>query len=148
LNGVVTATLAATAAVLVAPPASAAATTLYVSPSGTGTTCSDTKPCALTQAQAAVRSLNDAMSDDIVVQLADGVYRLPAPLRLTADDSGSNGHTGRAQANQRWNVNADGPITGVQSGLCLDASGSGTANGTKVHLWSCHGGTNQQWIRR
>ena len=27
------------------------------------------------------------------------------------------------QTNQQWNVNANGTITGVQSGLCLDASG-------------------------
>ncbi|TDB75537.1 right-handed parallel beta-helix repeat-containing protein [Micromonospora sp. KC723] len=76
-----------------AAPASAAPMTLYASPSGTGTTCSSAQPCSLTAAQAAVRSLNDAMTDDIVVQLADGVYRLSAPLRLTADDSGSNGHS-------------------------------------------------------
>ena len=84
---------AAAAAVASALPASAATTTLYASPSGTGTSCSAAQPCSLTAAQAAVRSLNDAMSDDIVVQLADGVYRLSAPLRLTAADSGTNGHT-------------------------------------------------------
>ena len=33
------------------------------------------------------------MSGDIVVQLADGVYRLSAPLRFTAADSGTNGYT-------------------------------------------------------
>ncbi|WP_207931149.1 RICIN domain-containing protein [Streptomyces sp. 8K308] len=32
----------------------------------------------------------------------------------------------------------------VQSGLCLDVSGWGTANGTPVNLWTCHGGANQQ----
>jgi hypothetical protein len=84
---------AATGTVAWAPPALAAPTTLYASPSGSGTTCSATQPCSLTGAQAAVRSLNDAMSDDIVVQLADGVYRLSAPFRLTAEDSGTNGHT-------------------------------------------------------
>ncbi|MEV4712852.1 arabinofuranosidase catalytic domain-containing protein [Micromonospora sp. NPDC049374] len=47
--------------------------------------------------------------------------------------------------NQQWNVNANGTITGVQSGLCLDANNAGTGNGTKMILWSCHGGTNQQW---
>nr|WP_232791418.1 RICIN domain-containing protein [Streptomyces capitiformicae] len=36
----------------------------------------------------------------------------------------------------------------VQSGLCLDANAGGTANGTRITLWSCHGGTNQQWSRR
>ena len=36
------------------------------------------------------------------------------------------------QSNQQWNINSDGTITGVQSGLCLDASGAATANGTKL----------------
>jgi hypothetical protein len=85
--------LAALGTVFVASPAEAAPTTVYASATGTGTTCSSAQPCSLAAAQAAVRSLNDAMSDDIVVQLADGTYRLPAPLRLTAEDSGSNGHT-------------------------------------------------------
>ncbi|MFI1993465.1 ricin-type beta-trefoil lectin domain protein [Actinoplanes sp. NPDC020271] len=47
--------------------------------------------------------------------------------------------------NQQWNVNADGSITGVQSGLCVDANNAGTANGTKLILWSCNGGANQRW---
>nr|WP_203764335.1 ricin-type beta-trefoil lectin domain protein [Actinoplanes nipponensis] len=84
---------AAVVTVAWATPALAAPTTLYASPAGSGTACSSTQPCSLTGAQAAVRSLNDAMADDIVVQLADGVYRLSAPLRLTAEDSGTNGHT-------------------------------------------------------
>jgi hypothetical protein len=30
---------------------------------------------------------------------------------------------------------------------CLDVSGGGTANGTKVQMWQCQAGnTNQQWI--
>jgi Ricin-type beta-trefoil lectin domain-like len=36
----------------------------------------------------------------------------------------------------------------AQSGLCLDAFGGGTVNGTKAVLWSCNGGTNQQWTLR
>jgi hypothetical protein len=51
------------------------------------------------------------------------------------------------QANQQWNLNADGTVTGAQSGLCLDASGAGTANSTPVILWSCTGGNNQKWSR-
>lgn len=50
-------------------------------------------------------------------------------------------------ANQQWLLNADGTITGVQSGLCLDVTGAGTANGTLVELWTCHGGSNQKWTR-
>jgi hypothetical protein len=52
------------------------------------------------------------------------------------------------QASQQWNINPNGTITGVQSGLCLDAKNAGTANGTKIILWSCHGGANQQWTLR
>ncbi|WP_329792097.1 RICIN domain-containing protein [Lentzea sp. DG1S-22] len=80
------------AAVATAPPASAATTTLHASPSGTGTACTATAPCSLTGAQSAVRSRTGAMSGDIVVELADGVYRLSQPFRLTAADSGTNGH--------------------------------------------------------
>ncbi|MGX7829693.1 cellulase family glycosylhydrolase [Actinokineospora sp. 24-640] len=48
-------------------------------------------------------------------------------------------------ANQQWNVNANGTITGAQSGLCLDASGAGTGNGTLIVLWTCSGAAHQQW---
>jgi type 1 glutamine amidotransferase len=37
-----------------------------------------------------------------------------------------------------------GPITGV-AGKCADVSGAGSADGTKIQLWTCHGGANQQW---
>jgi hypothetical protein len=85
--------LLAAAVVLVASsrPAFAATTTLFASPSGTGTSCSATAPCTVSAAQAAVRSLAPTMSGDVVVQLADGVYRLTTPLRLSAADSGNNG---------------------------------------------------------
>jgi hypothetical protein len=49
------------------------------------------------------------------------------------------------QGNQRWQVNANGTVTGVQSGLCLDVTDSGTANGTAVRLWTCTGAANQKW---
>jgi alpha-galactosidase len=47
--------------------------------------------------------------------------------------------------NQQWQFNADGTITGVQSGLCLDVTGAATANGTLLELWTCNGGGNQRW---
>jgi len=50
-------------------------------------------------------------------------------------------------ANQQWLLNADGTITGVQSGLCLDVTGAATANNTPVELWTCNGGSNQKWTR-
>ena len=91
--GVATAGLIVISVLVAAPPARAATTTLYAAPNGTGSSCSAMLPCSLPAAQTAVRSLVGGMSDDIVVQLADGVYRLSAPMRLTAADSGTNGHT-------------------------------------------------------
>jgi hypothetical protein len=48
-------------------------------------------------------------------------------------------------ANQQWNLNANGTITGVQSGSCLDVTGSTIPNGTGLELWTCNGGGNQHW---
>ncbi|WP_090933754.1 RICIN domain-containing protein [Nonomuraea jiangxiensis] len=99
LVGLVTAVLAAAFALIApAPPALAATTTLYAAPAGTGAACTSTQPCSLAAAQTAVRSLNVAMSGDIVVVLAGGVYRLSTPLRLTAADSGNNGYSVKWQA--------------------------------------------------
>ena len=62
----------------------------YVSPSGTGSACSSSAPCAITQAQTEVRAAVKS-SGSIIVELADGVYSLSAPLVFTAADSPSNG---------------------------------------------------------
>ncbi|MEO6090158.1 MAG: arabinofuranosidase catalytic domain-containing protein [Umezawaea sp.] len=48
-------------------------------------------------------------------------------------------------ASQQWGFNANGTITGGQSGLCLDVNGASTANGAKTILWTCTGASNQQW---
>jgi hypothetical protein len=48
--------------------------------------------------------------------------------------------------NQRWNLNPNGTITGVQSRRCVDVNAMLTANGTKVQLWDCNGGSNQTWV--
>ena len=66
--------------------------TFYVSPSGTGTSCTSAAPCSITEAQTVVRGAAAAMNADIVVNLADGTYRLAVPLVFTAADSGTNGH--------------------------------------------------------
>ncbi|MGI5270453.1 ThuA domain-containing protein [Nonomuraea sp. CA-218870] len=49
------------------------------------------------------------------------------------------------QNNQKWRHNADGTITAVGAGKCLDVNG--TANGTRARIWTCTGGTNQRWTR-
>jgi hypothetical protein len=64
----------------------------YVSPTGTGTACSSASPCSITQAQISVRAAVSATQTDVIVELADGVYPLAAPLVFTAADSGANGH--------------------------------------------------------
>ncbi|HEX7478518.1 MAG TPA: right-handed parallel beta-helix repeat-containing protein [Polyangiales bacterium] len=64
----------------------------YVSPSGTGTACSSSMPCSITDAQSAVRAAAPSTQSDIVVELADGVYALKAPLVFSTADSGMNGH--------------------------------------------------------
>ncbi|GED83733.1 ricin-type beta-trefoil lectin domain protein [Streptomyces sp. 6-11-2] len=56
-------------------------------------------------------------------------------------------YTCNGGTNQQWNLNADGTVTGVQSGLCLDVIGQKTANGTKIELYTCNGGSNQRWTR-
>ncbi|MET8759881.1 ricin-type beta-trefoil lectin domain protein [Lentzea sp. NPDC004782] len=40
---------------------------------------------------------------------------------------------------------AQGSITSVASGKCVDVNGASNANGAAVQLWDCNGGTNQRW---
>ncbi|UWE11276.1 RICIN domain-containing protein [Actinacidiphila bryophytorum] len=88
--------VALAAGAVVAAPAvtshAATMTTVYASPTGSGTACSSSAPCSLTQAKTAVEAAAGNMSGDIVVQLAGGTYRMSAPLVLGSADSGSNGH--------------------------------------------------------
>ncbi|WP_236059631.1 ricin-type beta-trefoil lectin domain protein [Actinacidiphila acididurans] len=95
LSGAFVAALAA--GVVVAAPAvtshAATMTTLYVSPTGSGTSCSATAPCSLAQAKTSVEAIDANMTGDVVVQLAGGTYRPAAPLVLGGADSGSNGHS-------------------------------------------------------
>ena len=51
-------------------------------------------------------------------------------------------------ANQRWNRNANGTISNVASGLCLDVAALATAAGSRVQLWTCTGASNQVWTGR
>jgi hypothetical protein len=76
----------------------ASTTTLYAAPNGSGTACTASAPCSLTQAKTSVEAIDGNMSGDIVVQLAGGTYRLSAPLVFGAADSGSNGYTVTWQA--------------------------------------------------
>ncbi len=84
-----------TAGIAVAQPAAAAASTVFVSPTGNdanpGTTA-DRPLRTLSRARDLVRTLNQAMTTDLTVSLAGGVYQLTQPLTLDARDSGTGGH--------------------------------------------------------
>lgn len=63
-------------------------------------------------------------------------------------------HNWHGGDNQRWNGTLKaGQLPGAwvvlkdaRSGKCLDLPSSGSpANGTKLLIWDCHGGDNQQW---
>src|SRR5215475_12047664 len=74
------------------PTGTAAATTrIYAAPAGSGSACSPGRPCAITEAQAAVRVARQHGSAPVTVVLADGTYPLTAPLPFGAADSGASG---------------------------------------------------------
>ncbi|MDH6219588.1 RICIN domain-containing protein [Streptomyces pseudovenezuelae] len=88
--------LLATAVVLPAQAAHAADTSLYVDPTNGSDSNSGTSTSAafktIAKARDAVRTMNSAMSADIVVNLRGGTYPLTSPVDFTTADSGTNGH--------------------------------------------------------
>ena len=66
--------------------------TIWASPTGQGTTCSQATPCALTTAQSQADQLAPTTNGDVTVNLLSGTYRLSQPLTFTSSDSGVNGH--------------------------------------------------------
>src|ERR1051325_9194484 len=64
-----------------ADASAAVQTTLYVSPRGSGTACSSSSPCSLSQAKSTVESLVGSMTGDIVVYLAGGTYRVSSTFQ-------------------------------------------------------------------
>nr|WP_208618207.1 glycoside hydrolase [Streptomyces antibioticus] len=66
--------------------------------------------------------------------------------------AGSSGLTASAaysgDGTQRWLLNADGQIVNEASGKCLDVSGQATADGSRVILYRCTGGSNEAWTRQ
>jgi hypothetical protein len=51
-------------------------------------------------------------------------------------------------ANQKFTTTASGQIQVTIGGVtnCLDADGANTGNNTRIIIWPCHTGTNQQWV--
>ncbi len=48
-------------------------------------------------------------------------------------------------ANQQWNISGTGAITSVQTGLCLDVTG--TTNNAAVTVATCNNGAGQRWAK-
>ncbi|MFB7945746.1 RICIN domain-containing protein [Kitasatospora phosalacinea] len=77
-------------------------------------------------------------------------------LRRLADADGNGTVFVAPQGFDNGSANSDGQdVTFVddltrqlEAGLCVDATGTGTANGTKLQLWGCSGAGNQQWSLR
>ncbi|WP_344439839.1 RICIN domain-containing protein [Kitasatospora nipponensis] len=42
-------------------------------------------------------------------------------------------------------INSLSPEASSGHHACLDVDRNGTANGTPIQLWDCHGGANQSW---
>ena len=73
-----------------APPSSH---TYYAAPDGRDNgQCKEGAPCSLDRAKQLARKLAGKGKQDVVVELADGTYRLSSPLRFDAQDGGRNGH--------------------------------------------------------
>ncbi|WP_167859058.1 right-handed parallel beta-helix repeat-containing protein [Paenibacillus cymbidii] len=68
-------------------------TPLYASPDGTGTACTLSAPCSLTQVRSAERLAKaSGMPGNLIVYLRGGTYRLTDTFTLNASDSGTNGY--------------------------------------------------------
>jgi hypothetical protein len=67
--------------------------TLYVSTTGTGSTCVVLIPCSLSSAQSKLEADAPSATGDIDIQLAGGTYKLPSGLTLTSADNAANGHS-------------------------------------------------------
>ncbi|MFE9552391.1 glycoside hydrolase family 27 protein [Streptomyces sp. NPDC006703] len=86
-------------------------------------------------------------SNQLAVYSGSGQMCLDAYNNQTAPGTKVEIWPCNGQSNQQWNLNSNGTVTGVQSGLCLDVTGAATANGTPVQLWTCNGSGNQKWTR-
>lgn len=92
--------------------------------------------------------LVDMHSAITTADLADGVH----PNATGYDKMGARWH--EALQSVPGSLQPALPPVGVAAGLvnpqsnrCLDVSGVSTTPGAQVHLWDCHGGTNQRWTR-
>ena len=109
------------------PAAMLAATSADVRPKATATATGTVRPGGTAQALP-LTGTYDTVSKKF--DMTGSGFTVSATVSATADGDTVNGS-----------------VTNGQTGLCLDVNGAGTANGTAVIVWSCHGGANQRWAR-
>ena len=64
-------------------------------------------------------------------------YNWPSGAQQVISQAGLQGSSGGGST---------GPITaGDDSAKCVDDNGASSADGTKIQMWDCNGGANQQW---
>ena len=94
--------------------------------------------------------LVDMHSALTTADLADGVHpnaggydkmaaRWYAALQLGARQPQPRRPGRRSAPPSRWSTRSPN--------RCLDVSGASTTAGAQIHIWDCHGGTNQRWTR-
>ncbi|MHC5905499.1 arabinofuranosidase catalytic domain-containing protein [Streptomyces sp. S6] len=110
---------------------------------------SSTTPGTQTQIRDCTGAANQTWTQtparELTVYSGTGRLCLDASGRGTTSGTKAIVWTCNGQPNQQWTQNADGTVTGAQSGLCLDVTGAATANGTPLQLWTCSGGSNQKF---
>ena len=85
-------------------------------------------------------------SDGAVGTWYEGVMTSGEPSAATESAVQANIVAAGYSASSSTGGGATGPITsGVNSAKCVDDNGLSSANGTKIQLWDCNGGANQQW---
>ncbi|HEX6520902.1 MAG TPA: ricin-type beta-trefoil lectin domain protein [Streptosporangiaceae bacterium] len=72
-----------------------------------------------------------------------GTYNTTVNATDSAGDLGSASFTWTVA--QAANSGPSGTVVLANGGKCLDDTGSSTANGNKIQIWSCNGGTAQNW---
>lgn len=81
-------------------------------------------------------------ADQAWVLAYDGTIRSKLFTCLDASTGQAASATCTGAAGQKWTVR-NGTL--VNGGKCLDVEGGGSADGTRLILYTCHGGANQQW---
>jgi GH25 family lysozyme M1 (1,4-beta-N-acetylmuramidase) len=81
--------------------------------------------------------------------LISGWPYTPGTYSTTVKATDSTGASGSASftwtVSQAGNSGPTGRVVLANGGKCLDDTGSSTANGNKIQIWTCTGGASQRW---